>query len=247
MIRSRPLLLVLGALAVTTVILLALLPVSRPGPARSGGLIGRDAPSLRIDGEPPPVLGGAPIDLERLRGRIVWLNFWTTSCVPCRTEMPAMQRLAEAHAGDGLVVVGINVGDGHESVRAFVDELGVRYSIVLDLDSTIFSRYSPLFGVPRHYSWGVTADSWRRGSASCGPTRWSRSCRSSSASPVGAAPAIVPVRWAPSVTCATRSLPCAGPTAVTIAIRFKRAAVPKSGTAASGATAGRPPTGLRSG
>lgn len=151
MIRSRPLLLVLGAAAVTALILLALLPVSRPGPAGSGGLIGRDAPSLRIDGEPPPVLEGAPIDLENLRGRIVWLNFWTTSCVPCRTEMPAMQRLAEAHAGDGLVVVGINVGDGAESVRAFVDELEVRYPIVLDLDSTIFSRYSPLFGVPRHY------------------------------------------------------------------------------------------------
>ena len=36
-------------------------------------------------------------------------------------------------------------------MREFVDELGVTYPIVLDFDSAIFTRYSPLFGVPRHY------------------------------------------------------------------------------------------------
>lgn len=36
-------------------------------------------------------------------------------------------------------------------MQAFVDELGVRYPIVLDMNSTIFNRYSPLYGVPRHY------------------------------------------------------------------------------------------------
>ena len=151
MFRSSRLLPVLGVVALAAVALLALLPIGRPGPAGSGGLIGREAPTLRIDGQPPPVLEGAPIDLEGLRGRLVWLNFWTTSCVPCRTEMPAMQQLAEAYADDGLTVVGIDVGEGADSVRAFVEEIGVRYPIVLDVDSTIFNRYSPLFGVPRHY------------------------------------------------------------------------------------------------
>ncbi len=150
MVRSRWLLLVLGAVAVVSVALVALVPIGPRVPADSG-LVGREAPSLRVDGAPPPVLVGPPVDLESMQGQLVWLNFWTTSCVPCRTEMPAMQRLAEAYADDGLVVVGIDVGEGADSVRAFVDELGVRYPIVLDFDSTIFSRYSPLFGVPRHY------------------------------------------------------------------------------------------------
>lgn len=151
MFRSHRLLIVLGAIAVVVAARVALLPLGQGGPGDSGGLIGREAPSLRIDGRPPPVLNGAPVELERLRGRLVWLNFWTTSCVPCRTEMPAMQRLADAYADEGLTVVGIDVGEGADSVRAFVDELGVRYPIVLDFDSTIFNRYSPLFGVPRHY------------------------------------------------------------------------------------------------
>jgi thiol-disulfide isomerase/thioredoxin len=152
MVRSRRLLLLLALVAgAALVALLALRPLGGPAPAEGGGLIGRDAPSLRIDGVPPPTLEGAPVDLESLRGRVVWLNFWTTSCVPCRTEMPPMQRLAEDYADDGLTVIGIDVGEGANSVQAFVDELGVRYPIVLDVDSTIFNRYSPLFGVPRHY------------------------------------------------------------------------------------------------
>lgn len=152
MLPSRRLLLILALVAgAALVALLALRPLGGAPQGESGGLIGRDAPSLRIDEAPPPMLEGAPIELESLRGRVVWLNFWTTSCVPCRTEMPAMQRLAEKYADDGLTVVGIDVGEGADSVREFVDEFGVRYPIVLDVDSTIFNRYSPLFGVPRHY------------------------------------------------------------------------------------------------
>lgn len=152
MARSRRLLVVLGLAAGAALVgLLALRPLGGSGPDQAGGLIGREAPSLNIDGRPPPVLEGALVDLANLRGRVVWLNFWTTSCVPCRTEMPAMQGLAEKYADDGLVVVGIDVGEGADSVKAFVDDLGVRYPIVLDFDSTIFNRYSPLFGVPRHY------------------------------------------------------------------------------------------------
>ena len=151
MVRSRRLLLILGLIAGVAAALVALAPLGGPGSGGSGGLIGRQAPSLRIDGEPPPMLEGAPVDLEGMRGRVVWLNFWTTSCVPCRTEMPAMQRLAAEYADDGLTVVGIDVGEGADSVREFVDELGVSYPIVLDFDSAIFNRYSPVFGVPRHY------------------------------------------------------------------------------------------------
>lgn len=150
MLRSR---FVLALLMVATAagVALLLVPLGGTGSAPPGGLVGRQAPSLRIDGAPPPMSAGAPVDLEDMRGRVVWLNFWTTSCVPCRTEMPAMQRLADRYAGEGLSVVGINVGEGAASVRAFVDDLGVRYPIVLDLESTILNRYSPLFGVPRHY------------------------------------------------------------------------------------------------
>ena len=152
MLLSRRLLLVLtvAVLAIAAAIL-AFAPLGSPGQSDGAGLVGRAAPSLELDGRPPPTLDGQVIELDALRGQVVWLNFWTTTCVPCRTEMPAMQRLADRYRDEGLTVVGIDVGEGRESVGAFVEELAVRYPIVLDLDSTIFNRYSPLFGVPRHY------------------------------------------------------------------------------------------------
>jgi len=149
-LNRRTLLLVAIPLAALAALAVAFLPLARPADDE-GGLIGAHAPTLAVDNAPPPTLNGETIDLDHLRGQVVWLNFWTTACVPCRTEMPAMQKLADRHADEGLRVVGIDVGEGSDSVRAFVDELGVSYPIVLDYNSAIFNRYSPLFGVPRHF------------------------------------------------------------------------------------------------
>lgn len=145
--------LLFGGLAVGALIILAVafLPLRGQRDGAQGGLIGSTAPSLAVDGAPPPTLNGETIDLEELRGQVVWVNFWTTSCIPCRTEMPAMQEIADRYADQGLTIVGVDVGEGTDSVREFVDELAVTYPIVLDFDSSIFPRYSPLFGVPRHY------------------------------------------------------------------------------------------------
>ena len=142
-----------GGLVVAGLIVLwvAFAPLAGGPNEGDGGMLGWTAPTLAIDDAPPPALDGTSVDLDELRGGIVWINFWTTSCVPCRTEMPAMQDVADRYGERGLTVVGVNVGEGADSVREFVDELGVRYAIVLDLDSSIFNRYSPVFGVPRHY------------------------------------------------------------------------------------------------
>jgi thiol-disulfide isomerase/thioredoxin len=41
-------------------------------------------------------------------GKVVVLNFWATWCGPCRKEMPDLNRLAEAHSGDDVVVLTIS-------------------------------------------------------------------------------------------------------------------------------------------
>jgi thiol-disulfide isomerase/thioredoxin len=124
-LKQRPFL--FGGLAVGAMIILAVafLPLARERDAAQGGLIGSIAPSLAVDGAPPPTLNGETIDLAAMRGQVVWINFWTTSCIPCRTEMPAMQEKADRYADRGLTIVGVDVGEGKDSVREFVDELGV--------------------------------------------------------------------------------------------------------------------------
>jgi len=56
-------------------------------------------------------LAGQRVTLESLRGRIVVLNFWATWCVPCREEMPMLERIQREYAARGIVVVGASADD----------------------------------------------------------------------------------------------------------------------------------------
>jgi thiol-disulfide isomerase/thioredoxin len=125
---------------------LALLPLARPDASgRGGSLVGHAAPSLVAT-----ALDGRVYSLADGRGRITWVNFWATSCEPCRTEMPAMQRMADAY-GDRLLVLGVDWGESQASVSDFVRRYALRYPILLDPKLDNFYRWSSRDGLPRHY------------------------------------------------------------------------------------------------
>lgn len=52
-----------------------------------------------------PLTGSSPVALAQWRGNPVVVNDWATWCVPCRAELPELERLARAHADDGLTVL----------------------------------------------------------------------------------------------------------------------------------------------
>ncbi|MFN8875214.1 MAG: TlpA family protein disulfide reductase [Brevundimonas sp.] len=68
---------------------------------------------------------GAEVRLADFRGKVLVVNLWAMWCAPCRTEMPTLQRLAEAYAGDDrLVVLPINVDTGADAIadaKSFID------------------------------------------------------------------------------------------------------------------------------
>ena len=82
----------------------------------------RPLPELRfVDG------AGAPRSLSDFRGRVILLNLWATWCVPCRKEMPALDRLQAALGGQGFEVVALSIDQGGiAAVKRFYEELEVR-------------------------------------------------------------------------------------------------------------------------
>jgi thiol-disulfide isomerase/thioredoxin len=52
---------------------------------------------------------GQPRKLSDWRGKTVLVNLWATWCVPCRKEMPALDRLQEKLSGPNFEVVAINI------------------------------------------------------------------------------------------------------------------------------------------
>ena len=70
---------------------------------------------------------GGKLTLADFRGRAVLLNLWATWCVPCRVEMPALDRLEAAKGGPGFEVVAVNVDTARlERRAAFLDSIGVK-------------------------------------------------------------------------------------------------------------------------
>lgn len=88
-----------------------------------------------------PSSDGRTVSLKAYRGKVVFINFWATWCVPCRLEMPAMERLHKAYRKKGLVVLGVNLMEGRKEVRAFMDELGLSFPALLDGDGSVGFSY----------------------------------------------------------------------------------------------------------
>jgi len=92
-----------------------------------------------VVGLPAPPYGartmaGDSLALADLRGKVVLINFWATWCAPCRHETPFLDSLHARKSPQGLEVVGVSMDapDARNDVAAFVRELGVRYTILLD-------------------------------------------------------------------------------------------------------------------
>jgi len=86
-------------------------------------------------------LDGDTLRLSELRGQPVLINFWASWCGPCRAEMPHLQAAFEAHAGEGLVVLGVNQMESPPDAARFVAEFGLTFPIPLDRAGDVSGVY----------------------------------------------------------------------------------------------------------
>ena len=69
---------------------------------------------------------GQAVTLDSFRGRVVLLNLWATWCLPCRKEMPALDRLQTALGSDAFEVVALSIDrSGVAGARKFLDSVGI--------------------------------------------------------------------------------------------------------------------------
>jgi len=79
--------------------------------------------------------------LSDFRGKVVFLNFWATWCIPCRVEMPSMQRLHKAMQGLPFIMVAVNQGESIEKVQAYAQKHKLDFEMVLDVFGDIGEMY----------------------------------------------------------------------------------------------------------
>jgi peroxiredoxin len=94
---------------------------------------------------------GQRVSLSRYRGSVVLLNIWATWCLPCRAEMPSIQRLYEALGPAGLKVVAVSIDQAEPAVvREFQREFGLTFDILHDQTREI-ERVFQTTGVPETF------------------------------------------------------------------------------------------------
>jgi len=118
-----------------------------------GAVVGVEA-KPRVPRYALTALDGTPISPDALRGKVVLVNFWATWCLPCRVEMPLLQRMSERHRDAGLVVVGLSVDRGDEdAVRSFLRERNVTYRVAM-----VGADVERAFGGVRGYPTSILID-----------------------------------------------------------------------------------------
>jgi mono/diheme cytochrome c family protein len=93
-----------------------------------------EAPKLTFHAQPLPLPdiqflddGGRSISLVSFKGKLVLLNLWATWCVPCREEMPSLDRLQARLGGPSFAVVPLSLDRaGVAAVRQFFTDLGIK-------------------------------------------------------------------------------------------------------------------------
>lgn len=135
--------------------------------ASTSAVIGRVAPlvhgeiaALALAGEPRPIPelsftgpDGKTVKLTDFRGRDLLLNLWATWCIPCRQEMPALDRLEAKRGGPDFQVVAINIDTARlDRPKAFLHEIGVK-SLAFYADNTanvfqILKQDGKVLGLP---------------------------------------------------------------------------------------------------
>ena len=84
------------------------------------------------------------------QGQYVLLDFWASWCGPCREEIPNVIKLNAKYAGKGLKVIGVTVKDKPEDSLAAIQELGINYDQIFDLEGIVCSKY-PIEGIPHFF------------------------------------------------------------------------------------------------
>ena len=97
-------------------------------------------------------LKGEAFDLASLRGKVVLVNFWATSCEPCVRELPGIAQAWRRYGAQGFEVVAVAMSyDPPNRVVEFTDKLQLPVKVALDLKGEIEKQFGGLKFVPTSF------------------------------------------------------------------------------------------------
>ncbi len=103
--------------------------------------VGSDAPDFKLT-----TLDGKTVELSKLRGKPVFIDFWATWCGPCRRALPHTQKLAEKYGKDAHILA-VNLKEDADTVRQFLQSNNYSFTVPMDTDGSVAAQYR-VRGIP---------------------------------------------------------------------------------------------------
>jgi peroxiredoxin len=107
--------------------------------------IGKPAPDFALAD-----VSGRTWQLSDLKGKVVFVNFWATWCKPCRDEMPSMEALNRAMAGQPFQMLAIVFNDDLKMADSFARRLGATFPVLANPGQELSAAYM-ITGVPETF------------------------------------------------------------------------------------------------
>jgi peroxiredoxin len=120
----------------------------RYGPGAAAVAAGSRAPNYRV----MDLATGDSIRLrDHYKGHVTLINIWATWCIPCKIEMPAMQRVYDSLGPLGFRIAAVSIDqEGPGVVREFTQSLGLTFDVLHDQSGAIQAAYQTT-GVPESF------------------------------------------------------------------------------------------------
>lgn len=127
---ARAIALAVGAVLVGLAVLLASQVNANPQ-YKGGDLLGRTVPAFDL----PALNGGSNLRAGDLRGKVVFVNFWNSWCIPCQQEHASLSAFYARHRDDAdFEMIGILRDDTAKAARSYVREHHDQWSFATDPD-----------------------------------------------------------------------------------------------------------------
>jgi len=122
----------------------SLMPTAEPGATvRPMVAIGEPAPQLQVT-----LTDGSLLDTADYAGQPMWINFMATWCPQCQDELPLMERYQHDYQ-DQLNVFVIDTGESKQTVKGFMDQLGITLPVGVDEDGAVQAAWGA-YALPVH-------------------------------------------------------------------------------------------------
>lgn len=124
---------------VLAMMLFQAVPATAQGPGVEKSIVGSAAEDFTL-----PDVQGHQVRLSDFRGKTVLLAFWATWCLPCKEELPTLQKIGEQYRDKGLVILTIN-DEAPATIRDFLRAKHYNFEALVDSNRTVFKEFAVHF------------------------------------------------------------------------------------------------------